>query len=79
MRKEIELFAMAMEATMCRHDKNKGDSWKSCEIDFLKDKLIEEFDEYQSSGNKHELVDIANVCMMLFNRELYRINNIQHH
>lgn len=69
---------MAMETTMSRHDKNKGESWKWCDVDFLKGKLKEEFEEYQDSGDKHELVDIANVCMMLFNRELWRINKIEH-
>ena len=76
---EIEMFAMAMETTMSRHAKNKGDSWKWCDIDFLKNKLKEEFREYQESGDKHELVDIANICMMLFNRELWKINGIEYH
>lgn len=76
MRNEIELFAMAMETTMSRHDKEKGNSWKWCDIEFLKDKLLEEFDELQKTGDKHELVDIANVCMMLFNRKLWKINDI---
>lgn len=78
MRNEIELFAQAMETTMSRHDKTKGDSWKWCEIEFLKDKLLEEFNELQKTGDKHELVDIANICMMLFIRETWKIMGIKY-
>ena len=66
----LALFVMAMETTLSRHQKKKGDSWKTCDIEFLENKLIEEFEEYQKTRNKHELVDIANICMFLFNRKI---------
>ena len=75
MRPEIELFAQAMENTMKKHDKKKGDSWKTCDILFLEDKLIKEVEEYLDSRDKKELVDIANMCMMLYNRKLDLILN----
>jgi len=70
MRPEIELFAQAMENTMKKHDKKKGDSWKTEDVDWLRAKLVEEFEEYFDTFDKKELVDIANMCMMLYNREL---------
>ena len=78
MRTEIELFAQAMENTMKKYDKKKGDSWKTCDIRFLKNKLLEEVVEFldtyhkecPESYDKKELVDIANICMMLYNRKL---------
>ena len=72
---DIAMLVMAMESTLKRHEK-KGDSWKTCDVEFLKNKLYEEFDVWVNSGDKHELIDIANICMMLFNRELWRINKI---
>ena len=73
---EIGMLVMAMETTLSRHQKAKGDSWKWCDIEFLENKLHEEYNEWKESGDKHELVDIANICMMLFNRKLWEINGI---
>jgi len=72
----VAIFVMAMETTLRRHEKAKGDSWKQCDKNFLYDKLEEEFNEWKESHNKHELVDIANICMMLFNRELWDFQGI---
>ncbi len=65
---EILEFAKEMEKIMKKHDKKKGDTWKTVSINFLKGKLIEEFDEYIVYENTDELVDIANICMMLWHR-----------
>ena len=73
MKNEQALFVMAMKSTLSKHEKTKGDSWKTCDIEFLENKLIEEFEEYQESKDKHELIDIANICMFLFNRKLKNI------
>lgn len=78
-RPEIIEFAEAMEKVMSRNDKEKGDSWKTCDMDFLVNKLKEEIREWEedndyneryglSPADMEELVDIANVCMMLFQR-----------
>ena len=83
-RPEILAFAEAMENTMREHDGNKGDSWKTCDIFFLVEKLAEEYTEADTafdnfvhhdfqSGDLHfqtELVDLANVSAMLWNREV---------
>lgn len=74
---DIGTFAIAMESQMKKHQKKKGNSWKWVNIKFLEDKLDEEYAEWKKSGDKHELVDIANICMMLFNRKLWEINNIK--
>jgi len=77
-RPEILAFAEAMEKTMRKHDLKKGDSYKTCAFSFLGCKLQEEYDEtehemynlmFSSSNNlKPELVDLSNICMMLWNR-----------
>lgn len=68
MRKEIEDFANEMEQVMKRHDELKGSSWKTCDLEFLEQKRAEEHREYNSTGNPRELVDEANILMMLWNR-----------
>jgi len=78
-RPEIMAFAEAMESTMRKHDGIKGDTWKTCDISFLCVKLQEEYTEtwtemdnflFRSSNClKEELVDLGNVCMMLWNRK----------
>lgn len=79
-RPEILAFAEAMEKTMRKHDGNKGDSWKDCQINYLYIKLNEEFTEVETAvyNRLHkagkineiskELVDLANVSAMLWNR-----------
>lgn len=73
---DVGMLVMAMETTLKRHEKAKGDSWKTCDITFLENKLIEECNEWAETKDKHELVDIANICMMLFNRKLWEIQGI---
>jgi len=69
-RPDIMKFAEQMEAVMSMHDMKKGDSWKECPLYFLQGKLREEFLEYSKENDYHELLDIANLCMMLWNREV---------
>lgn len=74
MRKEIKEFAEEMERVMKKHDKKKGDSWKEEGIDcddYLWEKLDEEYIEcvHESADIKKELIDLANVSMMLWWRE----------
>ena len=56
------------------NQEEKGDSWVTCDITFLKGKLREEIAEYYgeegSMKSAKELVDIANVCMMLYHRHV---------
>jgi NTP pyrophosphatase (non-canonical NTP hydrolase) len=77
-RPEILQFAQQMELIMRKHDGNKGDSWKTCNVKFLISKLDEEYYEFfretaHKSGISEscagELVDVANVAMMLWNRK----------
>lgn len=73
MRKELATFAEAMEAKMQKND-HKTD-WKTLPIEALFQKLLIEIEEfkvaqkYESvSEAQNELVDVANFCMMLFDR-----------
>ena len=70
MDKYIEFFAAEMEATMNMHKPEKGDSWKTCSINYLEMKLDEEVEEYMATRDPSELPDIANCCMMLYNRKI---------
>jgi len=80
MREDLEEFILEMEKVLAKHDEQKGNSWKTCDIKFLENKLIEEFEEWKNqpkrTGKGDETVDIANVCMMLWHRyfpEVYRM------
>jgi len=67
-RPDILSFAKKMELVMKRHDFVKGDSWKDIDEEYLWRKLKEEFDEAMASRFSEELIDLANVCMMLYYR-----------
>jgi len=66
-RPEIMRFAEAMEKTLQKHDKKKGDSWKKTSFNELKELLIKEIQELpEGYGNFGEYVDVANFCMFLW-------------
>jgi len=46
LRPELAEYAQAIERTLRRHDKEKGDSWKECSHQWLNGKLVEEVVEY---------------------------------
>ena len=77
MREDLEEFVEEMEKVLSKHDKEKGDSWKTCDKEFLENKLKEEFREWKNTAvplNKGvEVIDIANICMMLWHRYYPRI------
>ena len=68
LRPKLTLFAQAMETTLRRH-RVKGNSWQRCDIQYLEDRLQDEVKEFSVSHDPEELVDIANFCMMLWNRQ----------
>jgi len=69
MRPDILSFAEKMEDAMSRHDIIKADSWKYIDEQYLWNKLYEEFEEaITSQFPADELVDLANICMMLYHR-----------
>jgi hypothetical protein len=75
-RPEIYGFAQSMELKMKINDEKKGDSYKTCDLEYLEKKLDEEIEEYKKE-KKHgvkarEAVDIANLAMILN----YRHNKI---
>ena len=68
----LAAFAEHMNAKIVANEPTKGDSWKGTKIEVLIGNLhdeIQEFNDAKRVGEKaEELVDIANMCMMLFNR-----------
>lgn len=79
MREAVQDFAEAMEKKLAEKDEAYGDSWKTCDINFLHSRLmreVEEFEEdyhgvmvfHEDEETTKELVDVANVCMMLYHR-----------
>ena len=75
MREEIRIFAEQMEKVMSEHDKEKEDSWKTMDIYDLMDMLITKSEEVEdeiswdySKRLKDEVIDLANFCMMVWNR-----------
>lgn len=72
MRTEIKEFAEKMETVMASHDKEKGDSWKTMPISKLNSLLGDEIDEWvisNESEEEDELIDIAVITMMIWNRK----------
>jgi len=71
---EIELFAQAMDVKLDKKQLEYGNSWKDCPIQFLNERLQEEVQELKDSISINEvhnkLVDVANLCMMLWYRTL---------
>jgi len=62
-------MAQQMELIMGTHDDEKGDSYKTCDLEYLEKKFDEEINEYRNEkrhGVKvREAVDIAIVATML--------------
>lgn len=75
LRKDVRIFAEEMEYELRRHDPKKGDSWKDMspfELIFLLDKEYLELDREWIAGDKkrmrEELIDLANIAMMVWHR-----------
>ena len=70
----LRLFNQAMEVELYKHEKKKGNSWNDCDLQFLLDKLDEEIKEFKDEtkplAKAEEIVDVANICMMLYHRYL---------
>ena len=59
-------FLEAMEAEYLRHYPEKGDSWMTCELGYLKSTLREVFWKYfRNHNNANELVDLAILSAMI--------------
>jgi len=68
-------FAKDMDKILCENDHKGG--WRDCPITYLRSRLVEEVGEYfalvannEARGKEaqRELIDIANFCMMLWDR-----------
>lgn len=71
--KMLKTFSDAMHDVMQKHYETKGSSWVNCNPLFLRDKLQEEINEYKEHvimnfSAQAELIDIANVCAMIYFR-----------
>lgn len=62
----------ACQRVFDRHSEEKGESWKTCDIQFLRNKLAEELDEFAESNFEeqqyNELLDVINIAVMLAER-----------
>lgn len=79
MRRVVQDFAEAMEKKLAEKDAEYGTTWTTCSIEFLYDRLMREIEEFkeeyhgvpvfiETEESIKELVDIANVAMMLYHR-----------
>lgn len=64
LRPDVLTFAKAMEAVLKIHDDRPG--WENETNAYLYGRLLDEIDELRESGDKSELLDVANFCMMLY-------------
>lgn len=77
-REELIDFADAMERELQRHDPTKGDSWKTMGLGVLTEIMQQTYSKWTDSWastnggdtkiERDELVDMANLCMMLWHR-----------
>lgn len=70
-RREIKAFAFQMEMEMRRHDPKKGDSWKTMNLGELRTLFSKSHRNWLWSltdNERHQLIDIANLAMMLWHR-----------
>ncbi len=71
---QVRAFAEEMERVLRANDCKGG--WSDCQVSYLQHRLVEEMGEYfrslemnvQPTWRQRELVDIANFCMMLWDR-----------
>ena len=73
---QVIAFAKAMDDVLTRNDHKGGWDKSNCSVEYLQHRLVEEMGEYfrslemdvQPSWRQKELLDIANFCMMLWDR-----------
>lgn len=74
--KGLDKFIKKMRQKLILRYEKYGNSWVDCDIIFLENKLFEEINEYLNEQRydrkSEELIDIANVCMMLHHRHLFK-------
>jgi hypothetical protein len=74
LRDEVKDFANAMERVLLANDEEKGDSWKAMPLATLRTLLDREIMEWGAARQnyitieKKELLDIANMAMMVYHR-----------
>lgn len=71
---ELREFADEMERELRKHDPKKGDSWRTMGEVVLYEQLVDVFEKLENLDHKNprqersELVDLANLAMMLWHR-----------
>ena len=72
----LAAFAEHMNAKIVANEPTKGDSWIITDVEILEESLrseIQEYNDAKTEGERaEELVDIANMCMMLFNKHIMK-------
>jgi hypothetical protein len=72
----LDRFVEQMKLKLDQNQEKKGDSWVTCPIKNLEQGFYRERFEYVDATNlmekAKELMDVANFCMMLYNRYLDR-------
>lgn len=72
----LDSFVEGMRLKLDLNEEKKGNSWTICPIEYLENKRKGEITEVESAVDDYkkaqELVDEANLCMMLFHRYMDR-------
>ena len=62
---DFQSFFNDMITEMYRHYSNNGDSWKTCDIGWIKTLMIDSMEEYlDNPENVNHLIDVANFIAM---------------
>lgn len=78
LRRAIVQFAEAMEQKLRKHDEKRGvEGWLNPEMTtgYLYKRLIQELNEYDSSGDYKEMIDVANIAMMIYDRGVQKCSS----
>ena len=66
MMRDFDKFFDAMKAEYERHVPLKGDTWRTCDVGYLWNKL--QMISYVKVNDTDHLLDIANMCAMIWSR-----------
>jgi len=67
--KQFDLFYDEMLSELLKHMDEYKDSWKHLNIAYLEERITKKLVDYELTKNKHKLISLANLAMLLYVRK----------
>ena len=67
--KQFDLFYDEMLCELLKHMDEYKDSWKHLNIAYLEERITKKLVDYELTKNKHKLISLANLAMLLYVRK----------